>query len=429
MSDPEFTGFHTRSVHAGQEPDPATGARAPPLYQTASYVFDDADHAASLFALEEPGNIYSRLMNPTNATLEARLADLEGGVGALATSSGMAAFDLATFILAEAGDNIVSASSLYGGTYTYLTQTASRRGIQARMVDTLDVDAYDDAIDEDTAFVHLETIGNPALVVPDIEAIADVAHAHDVPLVVDNTFASPYLANPLAHGADIVWHSTTKWITGKGTTIGGILIDGGSFPWEDGDYPEITEDNPAYHGVNFRERFGAAAFTYTALARGLRDLGNQQAPFDAWLTLQGLETLPLRMERHSENALAVAEFLADHDEVAWVNYPGLPNHETHENATKYLDGGYGGMITFGLEAGYEAGKRVSETTELASLLANVGDAKTLVIHPASTTHQQLTEEEQLASGVTPDMIRLSVGIEDVEDIVADLEQAIETATQ
>ena len=429
MSDEDKQGFHTRSVHAAQEADPTTGARAPPLYQTTSYEFDDADHAAALFALEEAGNIYSRIMNPTNAVLEGRLADLEGGVGAVATASGMAALDLATFVLAEAGNNIVASSSLYGGTYTYLTHTAPKRGIESRLVDNLDADAYAEAIDEDTAFVLVETIGNPALDVPDFEAIADVAHENNVPVMVDNTFATPYLCNPIEHGADIVWHSTTKWIHGSGTTIGGVLVDGGTFPWEEGDYPEITEDNPAYHGVNFREAFGPAAFTYTAIARGLRDLGNQQAPFDAWETVQGLETLPLRMRQHCESAQVVAEYLADHPDVSWVNYPGLEAHETYDNATKYLDGGYGGMLTFGLEAGYEAAKAVSETTDLASLLANVGDAKTLIIHPASTTHQQLTDEEQASSGVTSDMVRLSVGIEDVEDIVADLDAAIESATE
>ncbi|UPW02180.1 O-acetylhomoserine aminocarboxypropyltransferase/cysteine synthase [Halorussus gelatinilyticus] len=421
------SGIHTDSVHAGQEPDSATGSRAPPIYQTTSYVFDDADHAASLFALEEPGNIYSRLTNPTNATLEERLATLEGGVAALATSSGMAALDLATFLLASVGDNVVTASSLYGGTYTYFTHTAPRRGVDAKFVDTLDYEAYEEAIDDDTAFVHLETVGNPALVTPDIERVADIAHDHDVPLFVDNTFATPYLCNPIDHGADLVWHSTTKWLHGSGSTVGGALVDGGTFDWDADDYPEIAAENPAYHGVNFQERFGDAAFAYAARARGLRDLGNQQSPFDAWVTLQKLESMPLRVERHSENALEVARFLDDHDDVAWVNYPGLESHETHENAKKYLDGGYGGMITFGLEGGYEAGRAVTEETELASLLANVGDAKTLVIHPASTTHQQLTEEEQLASGTTPDLVRLSVGIEDVADIVADLEQAIEAA--
>ncbi|MFC3957388.1 O-acetylhomoserine aminocarboxypropyltransferase/cysteine synthase family protein [Halovivax cerinus] len=427
MADDETPRFDTRTIHAGQEPDSATGARAPPIYQTTSYEFDDTDHAAALFGLEEFGNIYSRIMNPTNAMLEERVASLEGGVGALATSSGMAAFDLATFMLAEAGDNIVSASSLYGGTYTYLTHSVARRGIETKFVDTLDYEAYDAAIDDDTAFVHLETIGNPALVTPDIQRIADIAHDHDVPLFVDNTFATPYLCNPIEHGADLVWHSTTKWLTGAGTTVGGILVDGGTFPWDEGDYPEIAEPNPAYHGVNFYETFGEQAFAIAARTRGLRDLGNQQSPFDAWNTLQKLESLSLRMDRHCENALTVAEYLDDHPDVAWVTYPGLESHETHDNASEHLEGGYGGMITFGLEGGYDAAETVCNEVELTSLLANVGDAKTLIIHPGSTTHQQLTEEEQLTSGVTPDLVRLSVGIEDPADIVADLEQAIEAA--
>jgi O-acetylhomoserine (thiol)-lyase len=428
-SDDEY-GFATRSLHAGQEPDPATGARAPPIYQTTSYVFDDADDAAGQFALEKPGFIYSRLMNPTKATLQERLASLEGGVGAAATASGMASLDLTTFLLAEAGDNIVTASSLYGGTYTYYTHTVERRGVTTRFVDTLDYDAYAEAIDEDTAYVHLETIGNPALVTPDIERIADIAHENDAPLFVDNTFATPYLCRPIEHGADLVWNSTTKWIHGSGSTVGGVVVDGGTFPWADyaEKYPEVGADNPAYHGVNFAERFGEAAFTYAAIARGLRDLGNQQSPFDAWVTLQKLESLPMRMDRHCANAMAVAEFLEDHPEVSWITYPGLESHETHAEASQYLDGGYGGMITFGLAAGYDAAKATVDEVELASLLANVGDAKTLVIHPASTTHQQLTQEEQEAAGVTGDMVRLSVGLEDADDIIADLDQAIDAAT-
>ncbi|MGM0592141.1 MAG: O-acetylhomoserine aminocarboxypropyltransferase/cysteine synthase family protein [Halobacteriota archaeon] len=429
MSDDE-PGFQTRSLHAGQEPDPTTGARAPPIYQTTSYVFDDADDAAAQFALEKPGYIYSRLMNPTLETLQARLASLEGGVGSAVTASGMASFDLSTFLLAEAGDNIVSASSLYGGTYTYLTHTVERRGITTKFVDTLDYDAYEEAIDEDTAYVHFETIGNPALVTPDIERIADIAHDNGVPLVVDNTFATPYLCRPLEHGADLVWNSTTKWIHGSGSTIGGVVVDGGSFPWADyaEKFSELAQDNPAYHGVNFAETFGDAAFTYAAIARGLRDLGNQQSPFDAWVTLQKLESLPMRMARHCENAMAVAEYLDDHPEVEWVNYPGLESHETHEEASKYLDGGYGGMITFGLAGGYDDAKATADNVELFSMLANVGDAKSLIIHPSSTTHQQLTEDELLAAGVTPDMLRISVGLEDIDDIVGDLDQAISSAT-
>lgn len=422
-------GFETRSLHAGQEPDPVTGARAPPLYQTTSFVFDDADHAARLFALEEEGNIYSRIMNPTNAVLEKRLASLEGGIGAVATASGMASLNLATFLLAGAGDNIVTSSSLYGGTYTYFTHTIDRRGVTARFVETLDYEAYSEAIDENTAYVHLETIGNPALDTPDIQRVADIAHEHGVPLFIDNTFATPALCRPLEHGADLLWESTTKWVHGAGTTIGGALVDGGNFPWADHPdrFPEIATDNPAYHGVNFAERFGDAAFTYAAIARGLRDLGNAQSPFDSWQTVQKLETLPLRMDRHCENAQIVAEFLDDHPAVAWVDYPGLEDHHTHDNASQYLDGGYGGMISFGLAGGYDAAETTVEETELASLLANVGDAKTLVIHPASTTHQQLTDEEKQTAGVTDDMVRLSVGIENPEDILADIDQAISEA--
>jgi len=423
-------GVFTRSVHSGTEPDPATGARAPPIHQTTSYAFEDSDDAAAQFALEKPGYIYSRLSNPTVESLQERLAALEGGVGAVATGSGMAALDLTTLLLAAAGDNIVAASALYGGTYTYLTHTIQRRGIESRFVETLDYEGYRDAIDEDTAYVLIETIGNPALVTPDIQRIADIAHEHDTPLLVDNTFATPFLARPIEHGADLVWNSTTKWLHGAGSTIGGVVVDGGTFPWSEHPekYPEIGDDNPAYHGVNFAERFGEAAFTYAGIARGLRDLGNQQAPFDAWVTLQKLESFPLRMQRHCENALAVAEFLADHPDVAWVNYPGLESHETHENATEYLDGGYGGMVTFGLEGGYDAAQATVDEVELATLLANVGDAKTLIIHPASTTHQQLSDEELVAAGVTGDLIRLSVGLEDRADIIADLDQAIHAAT-
>ncbi|EMA44344.1 O-acetylhomoserine (thiol)-lyase [Halococcus morrhuae DSM 1307] len=427
MTDAEGRGFGTRCVHAGQTADAATGARAPPLYQTTSYAFEDADRAADLYALDAEGDVYSRISNPTVRTLENRLADLENGTDALCTASGMAALDAATLVLAGTGDNVVSAASIYGGTHAYLSNTAARRGIEARFVDTLDPAAYADAIDENTAYVHCETIGNPSLVTPDIGEIADVAHDHGVPLLVDNTFATPALCRPLDHGADLVWESTTKWLHGAGTTIGGALVDGGSFPWADHPekYPEIGGANPAFHGLNFAEQFGERAFTAAARQRSLRSLGGSQSPFDAWLTLQGLETLHLRMERHAENALQVAEYLDDHDSVAWVAYPGIEEHETHVNAREYLDGGFGGMIAFGLSGGYEAGKRLCEDVELASFLANVGDAKTLVIHPASTTHAQLSEADQRASGVTPDLVRLSVGIEDAADIVADLGAAIE----
>ncbi|CQH62157.1 O-acetylhomoserine aminocarboxypropyltransferase (methionine synthase) [Halobacterium hubeiense] len=431
MGDGDDYEFDTNSVHAGQEVDPATGSRAPPIYQTTSYVFEDSDDAAAQFALEKSGYIYSRLMNPTVETLQERLAALEGGVGAVATASGMASLDLATFVLASAGDNIVASSDLYGGTYTYLTHSVERRGVETEFVDALDYDAYEEAIDEDTAYVLVETIGNPSLTTPDFERLGEITDEAGVPLVVDNTFATPYLCNPLDHGADIVWHSTTKWIHGAGTTVGGALVDGGDFDWAKHaeKYPEIGQENPAYHGVNFSEAFGDAAFTYAAIARGLRDLGNQQSPFDAWQTLEKLESLPLRMEKHCENAQKVAEYLVDHEDVAWVTYPGLDDHPTHDNASEYLDGGYGGMITFGLEGGYEAAKETTENTDLASLLANVGDAKTLIIHPASTTHQQLTDEEKEAAGVRDDLVRLSVGIEDPADVVADLEAAIEAASR
>jgi O-acetylhomoserine (thiol)-lyase len=418
-------GFGTRCVHAGAEPDPATGARAPPIHQTTSYVFEDADHAADLYALEREGDVYSRFDNPTVATLEGRLADLESGTAAVATGSGMAALDAATSILAAAGDNVVSAASLYGGTHAYFTNMASRRGIETRFVDTLDPAAYAAAIDADTAYVHAETVANPSLVTPDLAAIADVAHDHGVPFFVDNTFATPYLCRPLEHGADLVWESTTKWIHGSGTTVGGVLVDGGSFPWGDhpGKFPEVGGENPAF-GVTFAERFGDRAFAVAARQRAVRSLGDGQKPFDAWATLQGVETLALRMDRHCENAMAVAEHLQEHPEVAWVTYPGLPGHETHDTATEYLEGGYGGVVTFGLAGGYEAGKALCAETDLAQFLANVGDARTLVIHPASTTHAQLSPEDQRASGVTPDLVRLSVGIEDPADIIADLDRAI-----
>jgi len=419
-------GFGTRCVHAGQEePDPATGARAPPIYQTSSYVFEDAETAADRYALEDDGNVYSRFDNPTVRMLETRLASLEGAVDAVATGSGMAALDAATTVLASAGDNVVSASSIYGGTHSYLATTASQRGVETRFVDTLDPQSYAEAIDDDTAYVHCETIGNPSLVVPPLQEIADVAHDHGAPLFVDNTFATPALCRPLDHGADIVWESTTKWIHGSGSTVGGVLVDGGSFPWGDHPekYPEIGGENPAF-GFSFAERFGDRAFAVAARQRGLRALGDGQKPFDAWATLQGTETLSLRMERHCSNALTVAEHLRDHPEVAWVTYPGLSDHETHGLAQEYLEGGYGGVVTFGLSGGYEASKRFCEETDLAQFLANIGDAKTLVIHPASTTHAQLSEDEQRASGVSPDLVRMSVGIEDPEDIVEDIDAAV-----
>ena len=428
-------GFHTRSLHAGQTPDETTGSRAPPIFQTTSYVFDDADRAADLYALDADGDVYSRISNPTTRILEERLAALEGGTAAVATASGMAALDAVTSVLASAGDNVVAAADMYGGTATYLTKMATRRGIDVRVVDTLDYDAYEEAIDDDTAYVHVETIANPSLKTPDFERVADVAHEGRAPLVVDNTFATPYLCRPIEHGADVVWESTTKWIHGSGTTVGGVLVDGGTFPWDHADYDELSGENPAF-GVDFVERYGDAALANVVRQRALRTLGNCQSPFDAWQTLQGLETLPLRMARHCENARAVAAVLRDHDDVAWVSYPGRADHPTHDNATRYLgvdddgtEAGYGGMVTFGLDGGFEAAKRTCEATDLASFLANVGDAKTLIVHPASTTHAQLDEAEQRAAGLSPEMLRLSVGLEDVEDVVADLDRAIRAATR
>ncbi|MCD2203159.1 O-acetylhomoserine aminocarboxypropyltransferase/cysteine synthase family protein [Halobacterium sp. KA-6] len=420
-------GRHTRSVHAGQKPD-ETGARAPPIYQTTSYVFPDADDAADRYALESEADVYSRISNPTVSTLEDRLASLEGGVDAVATNAGMGAIDGITTVLAEAGRNIVASEDMYGGTGTYFSHIAGKRGIDTRTVDALDPAAVEAAIDEDTAFVHVETIANPSLVTPDFEAIADVAHDHAVPLVVDNTFATPHLCRPIEHGADIVWESTTKWLHGAGTTLGGVVVDGGTFPWDhpDADFPELSGENPAY-GFDFTERFGDRALAAAVRQRAVRATGTGQTPFDAWQTMQGVETLPLRMDRHCENAAALADFLADHEDVAWVSYPGHDDHPTHDAASEYLDDGYGGMLTFGPEGGFDAAKAVCEGVELASFAANVGDAKTLVIHPASTTHAQLSEDEQRAAGVSPDMIRVSVGIEDTADVLADFDRALEDA--
>jgi O-acetylhomoserine (thiol)-lyase len=417
----------TRAVHAGTSPDEVTGSRATPIHQTTSYVFEDADTAADLYALEAEGNIYSRISNPTVEALEARLADLESGVGAVATASGMGALDAATTVLASVGDNVVSSADIYGGTRSYLSRIADRRGIEARFVDTLDHAAYAEAIDADTAYVHVETIGNPSLVTPDLERVAEIAHDNGTPLFVDNTFGTPALCRPIEHGADLVWESTTKWIHGSGTTIGGVLIDGGTFPWAEHTekYPEIAGPIDSFGGKRFTETFGDRALAVAARHRGTRAVGHAQSPFDAWQTLQGIETLPLRMDRHCENAMVTAEFLANHDAVEWVTYPGLDSHPTHDNAAAYLDGGFGGMVAFGPAGGFEAAKELCETVELASFLANVGDAKTLVIHPASTTHAGLNEAEQRESGVYPDMIRLSVGIEDPGDIIDDLNHGLD----
>lgn len=421
-------GFQSRSLHGGHEPAAEGGSYAPPIHQTTSYRLGSADRAADLYALEADGDVYSRISNPTVRTLERRLASLSGGVGAVATNAGMAAIDALTTVLASAGDNVVTAGDLYGGTTTYFAHTATRRGVEIRTVDTLDYEAYADASDSDTAFVHVETMANPSLVTPEFERLAEIAHERATPLIVDNTFASPALCRPLEHGADAVWESTTKWIHGSGTTVGGVVVDGGTFPWDhpDADYPELSGENPAF-GVDFSERFGEEALAHALRHRGLRPLGAQQTPFDAWATLQGLETLDLRMDRHCENARIVAEHLDDHPEVAWVTYPGLADHPTHDNAARYLDG-FGGMIAFGLEDGFSAGKQFCEAVDLAGFVANVGDARTLVIHPASTTHAQLSEDEQRAAGVSPDLLRLSVGLEEPGDVVDDIDAAIERVT-
>jgi O-acetylhomoserine (thiol)-lyase len=422
-------GLGTRAVHAAQESaDPATGARAVPIYATTSYVFDGPDHAAELFGLRQFGNIYTRIMNPTSDAFERRIADLEGGVAAVATASGQAAQTLALLNLAQAGDGIVASSSLYGGTYALLRHTLPRLGIHTTFVRN-DPDAIAAAIDERTRAVYLETIGNPRLDVPDLRAIADVAHAAGVPLVVDNTFATPLLSRPIEHGADIVLHSATKWIGGHGTAIGGVVVDGGTFDWGGSErFRSFYQDpEPAYHGLRFAETFGEIAYAIRLRVLLLRDLGASLSPFNSFLFLQGLESLHLRIQRHSENALRVARFLEAHPAVRWVSYPGLESHPTHEQARRYLGGGFGGMLTFGVLGGEGAARRVIEETRLFSLVANVGDAKSLIIHPWSTTHEQLSPLEREAAGVTDDLIRLSVGIEDAEDLIHDLDSALREA--
>jgi O-acetylhomoserine (thiol)-lyase len=419
----------TLALHAGQSPDPTTKARAVPLYATTSYVFDDAAHAARLFGLQEFGNIYTRIMNPTTGVFEERIAALEGGVGALALASGQAAETLAILNLARAGQNIVSSSSLYGGTYNLFHYTLAKVGIDVRFVDGSDPANYAAVTDENTRAWYAETIGNPRLDVADLDAISAAAHAHGVPLIVDNTFA-PLLARPFDHGVDIVVHSATKWIGGHGTVIGGVVVDSGKFDWAAS--PRFHEDfvapDPSYHGVSYTEAFGPLAFILKLRVVGLRDLGAAISPWNAWQFIQGLETLPLRIQRHSENALVVAQWLQAHPQVVWVNYPGLASHPSHEVAKRILTGGFGGMITFGIKGGVEAGRKLIDSVKLFSLLANVGDAKSLIIHPASTTHQQLTAEEQATTGVTDDLIRLSIGIEHVDDILADLDQALRAAS-
>jgi O-acetylhomoserine (thiol)-lyase len=421
-------GFDTLALHGGQEPDPTTTARAVPIYQTTSYVFNDADHAANLFSLAEPGNIYTRIMNPTTDVFEQRMALLEGGVGALAVASGQAAETLAILNLAGAGDEIVSAAALYGGTYNLFHYTFPKIGINVKFVDSTDPENIRAAITDKTKAVYAETVGNPALHTLDIEATANVAHEAGVPLIVDNTMPSPYLLNPLAHGADVVVHSATKFIGGHGTSIGGVIVDGGRFPWDNGRFPGFTEPDPSYHGLEIYPTLGELSFILKARIQMLRDYGPALSPFHSFLFLQGLETLPLRMERHSRNAMAVAEFLQAHPKVTWVNYPGLPDHPGHETAKKYhREGMFGAILGFGIEGGLEAGKAFINRLELHSLLANIGDAKSLVIHPASTTHSQLSAEEQRSTGVTDDYVRLSVGLESIDDILYDLDQALNGA--
>ncbi|CAN5901077.1 O-acetylhomoserine aminocarboxypropyltransferase/cysteine synthase [soil metagenome] len=418
-------GFDTRALHGGQEPDPTTTARAVPIYQSTSYVFHDTDHAANLFSLSEEGNIYTRIMNPTTDVFEKRAALLEGGVGALATASGQAAETLAILNVAGAGDEIVSSAGLYGGTYNLFHYTLPKIGINVKFVDDRNPEAFRAAITDKTKALFAETVGNPALNTLDIRAVADIAHEAGVPLIVDNTMPSPYLINPLAHGADVVVHSATKFIGGHGTSIGGLIVSGGDFPWDNGRFPEFTEPDPSYNGLEFYPVLGELAYILKARVQLLRDYGPALSPFNSFLFLQGLETLPLRMERHSRNAMAVAEFLNEHPKVNWVNYPGLSDHPTHELANKYhREGLFGAILGFGIEGGYEAGKAFIDGLELHSLLANIGDAKSLVIHPASTTHSQLSLDEQKSTGVSPDYVRLSVGVEDIDDILWDLDQAL-----
>lgn len=420
-------GFATRALHAGQQPDAATGARAVPIYQTTSYVFEDTAHAAALFNLQRFGNIYTRIMNPTTAVLEERMAALERGVGALAVASGQAAQFLALTGLLESGDEIVSAKTLYGGTYTQFDVSFRRLGIQTTFVDPDDPENFRKAITPKTKAIYGETIGNPGMNVLDIAAVAKIAHDHNIPLVIDNTFASPYLCRPIEHGADIVVHSATKYIGGHGTSIGGVIVDSGKFPWNEGKFPQLLDPSPGYHGMKFYETFGDLAYIIKVRVEGLRDMGPALSPFNAFLFLQGLETLKLRMECHSANALKAAQFLESHDRVAWVKYPGLKSSKYYSLAQKYLPAGASGMMTFGIKGGVEAGKKFIEALKMFSHVANVGDAKSLVIHPASTTHQQLSSEQRLAAGISDDLVRLSIGIEEIDDILWDLGQALEAS--
>jgi O-acetylhomoserine (thiol)-lyase len=420
-------GFSTRALHAGHRPDSQTGSRAVPIYQTTSYVFEDTEHAANLFNLQRFGNIYTRIMNPTTAVFEERMAALERGVGALAVASGQAAQFIALTSLLQQGDEIVAASTLYGGTYTQFDVSFRRFGINTTFVDPDDPENFRRAITPRTRCLYAETIGNPRGNVLDIAAVAGIAHEAGIPLVIDNTFASPYLCRPIEHGADIVLHSATKFIGGHGTSIGGVIVDSGRFPWDKGAFPQLLEPSKGYHGIRFYETFGDFAFIVKARVEGLRDFGPALSPFNSFLFLQGIETLKLRMESHSRNALAVAQYLSQHPHVGWVNYPGLPSSPYYKLTQKYLPLGAGAIMTFGIRGGLEAGRRFIESLKLFSHLANVGDAKSLVIHPASTTHQQLTDKEKVTAGVSNDMVRLSIGIEDIEDILWDLDQALAAA--
>ncbi|MFT4041039.1 MAG: O-acetylhomoserine aminocarboxypropyltransferase/cysteine synthase [Thermomicrobiales bacterium] len=420
-------GFDTLAVHAGQRPDPVTGARAMPIYQTTSYVFEDSDHAAELFALQRFGNIYTRIMNPTTAAFEERVAALEGATGAVATASGQAAQYIALVTLLGPGDQIVASNALYGGTYTQFDVTLRRWGVDVVFVDPSDPENFRRAITPKTKVLYGETIGNPLISVLDISAVADIAHEAGIPLMVDNTFATPYLCRPIEHGADIVVHSATKFIGGHGTAIGGLIVESGRFHWGNGNFPGLTDPSPGYHGIRFTETFGEYAYLMKARVENLRDIGPSVSPFNSFLFLQGLETLPLRMARHTSNAEKVAAFLQAHPGVTWVNYPTLPDSPHRALAEKYLPLGAGAVFTFGVSGGREVGARFVEQLRLISHLANIGDAKTLIIHPASTTHQQMTDEQQIEAGIRPDMVRISVGLEDVDDITWDLDQALRKA--
>jgi O-acetylhomoserine (thiol)-lyase len=426
MADRKF-GFETLCLHAGQIPDPATGARAAPIYQTTSFVFDSAEHAASLFNLQTFGNVYSRISNPTVAVLEERMAAVENGRAGLACATGQAAEATAILTLCKAGDHIVSASTLYGGTHTLLGVNLQKLGIETTFVDPDDLNSFRTNIRKNTKLIYAETLGNPLINVVDIEALAKIAREAQIPLVVDNTVPSPYLCRPIDWGADIVVHSATKYIGGHGTTMGGVIVESGKFDWGNGKFPEFTSPSPGYHGVIFHETFGDFGYTMKARMEIMRTFGPALSPMNAWLLLQGLESLPLRMDRHCANALAVAKFLRDHPRVAWVNYPGLPDSKYYKLAQKYFPKGASGLLNFGVKGGAKAGEKFIDAAQFMSHLANIGDAKTLVIHPASTTHRQMSDEDQLKAGVKPDMVRMSVGIESIDDILWDIDQALEAS--